>query len=74
MNELKLLDGVALTEDIPDENLFEGQVGTIVEVYENGRAYEVEFVDHKTGRTYGLLTLHPSQIMQLHYEPVLVAA
>lgn len=74
MNELKLFDVVALTEDIVSENLFEGQVGTVVEVYDNGRAYEVEFVDRKNGRTYGLVTLRPNQVMQLHYEPVLVAA
>ena len=73
MSDLKLFDVVALTEDIPEEKLREGSVGTIVEVYNEGEAFEVEFVDPQ-GRTYALLTLRPEQVMQLHYEPVLVAA
>ena len=68
MNSLKLLDVIALTVDLPEENLWCGQVGTIVEIYENGKAYEIEFVDTQ-GNTYGLLTLYPQQIMQLHYQP-----
>ena len=73
MSELKLLDVVALTEDLPGERLLEGQVGTIVEVYKGGEAFEVEFVDLQ-GRTYGLVTLRPSQLMALHYQPVMIAA
>ncbi len=73
MNDFKLFDVVALTADLPDENLFSGQVGTIVEIYNDGEAFEVEFVD-KNGRTYGLLTLRPAQLMLLHYEPVKIAA
>ena len=68
MNSLKLLDVIALTVDLPEENLWCGQVGTIVEIYENGKAFEVEFVDTQ-GITYGLLTLYHQQIMQLHYQP-----
>lgn len=73
MSELKLFDIVALTEDLPDQQLFEGQVGTIVEVYQGGEAFDVEFVDQQ-GRTYGLVTLQPTQLMVLHYQPVQVAA
>jgi hypothetical protein len=73
MTKIKLLDVVALKEDVPAENLFEGQVGTVVEVYENGNAFEVEFVD-QNGQTYGLVTLHPKQLLTLHYEPVRIAA
>lgn len=73
MNDLKLFDVVALTEDLPDEQLFEGQVGAIVEVYDKGEAFEVEFVDRE-GLTYGLATLRRSQLMALHYEPILIAA
>lgn len=73
MSELKLLDVVALTEDLPEEKLYEGQVGTVVEVYKNGEAFEVEFVDRE-GKTYGLVTLEPRQLLALHYEPLLVAA
>ena len=73
MNKFKLFDVVALTTDLPEENLFSGQVGTIVEIYNDGEAFEVEFVD-KNGHTYGLLTLRPNQLMILHYEPVKIAA
>ena len=33
---MKLLDTVAFVEDIPALNLYRGQVGTIVEEYEQG--------------------------------------
>lgn len=73
MRNLKLFDVVALTRDLSEENLLSGQVGTIVEVYNEGEAFEVEFVTTK-GETYGLLTLRPEQLMLLHYEPAEVAA
>ena len=73
MTEIKQFDVVALKEDLLSENLFEGQVGTVVEVYNDGEGYEVEFVD-KDGNTYGLVTLNPQQLLALHYEPVRVAA
>lgn len=73
MKNFKLFDVVALKTDLPEENLLQGQVGTIVEVYNDGEAFEVEFVD-KDGHTYGLLTLRPEQLMLLHYEPAEIAA
>ena len=73
MKNFKLFDVVALTKDLPEENLLRGQVGTIVEIYNGGEAFEVEFVD-KNGQTYGLLTLRPEQLIILHYEPVEIAA
>jgi len=63
-NTAKLLDIVALTIDIPQYNLWRGQVGTVVEILANGVAFEVEFSD-KNGRTYESLGLHPEQIMIL---------
>ena len=41
--EIKLLDVVELTQDIPEHNLKRGAVGTVVEILANGEAYEVEF-------------------------------
>ena len=67
MKETKLFDSVALLKDLPEENLWRGQVGAVVEVYNNGEAFEVEFVDRK-GRTYGLLTLRPDQFIVLSHE------
>lgn len=65
MNTPKLFDSVALLEDLPEENLLRGNVGAVVEIYRGGEAFEVEFVD-TDGRTYGLLTLRPDQLMLLH--------
>ena len=45
MKEPKLYDTVALLEDLSEENLWRGQVGAIVEIYNQGEAFEVEFVD-----------------------------
>ncbi|MGI0481893.1 DUF4926 domain-containing protein [Geminocystis sp. CENA526] len=68
MNTIKLLDVVALTVDIPQDNLWRGQVGTVVEILANGKAFEVEFSD-RNGRTYQSLGLRPDQIMLLYFEP-----
>ena len=68
-NAIKLLDVVALTVDLPEYNLFRGQVGTVVEILAGGTAFEVEFSD-RDGRTYESIGLRPDQIMLLHYEPI----
>ncbi len=68
-NNIKLLDVVALTVDLPEHNLWRGQVGTVVEILSGGKAFEVEFCD-RDGRTFESLGLRPDQIMLLHYEPV----
>ena len=65
--EIRLLDVVALTEDVPDRSLQRGQVGTVVESLGPG-AFEVEFVDND-GRTYATLPLRASQLLVLHYQP-----
>jgi Domain of unknown function (DUF4926) len=69
-NTPKLLDVVALTVDLPQYNLWRGQVGTVVEVLADGTAFEVEFSD-RTGHTYESLGLRPEQILVLHFEPAL---
>jgi hypothetical protein len=65
--EIRVLDVVALTEDISDRGLQRGQVGTVVEVL-GAEAFEVEFVDND-GRTYATLPLKSSQLLVLHYQP-----
>ena len=62
---------VALTVDLPERRLVQGQVGTIVETLDGG-AYEIEFSDDD-GRTYAILALRPSQFMVLHHRPQMVA-
>ena len=63
---IRVLDVVALTEDIPAQGLVRGQVGTVVEQYAPD-ALEVEFSDNH-GRTYALLTLRPDSLLVLRYE------
>ncbi len=43
MNEIKEHDLVVLSEEITEENLEAGDIGTVVHRYENGNRYEVEF-------------------------------
>lgn len=67
----KLLDVVALLNDVPDHGLRRGQVGTIVEELAPD-VFEVECSDDD-GRTYALLALRIDQLIVLHYEPALAA-
>ena len=66
--EIKLLDVVALTEDLPDRKLRRGQVGTVVENLAPG-VFEVEFTDND-GRAFASLALKTIQLMVLYYQPV----
>ena len=66
-NSIRLLDVVALTDDLTDQGLLRGQVGTVVDVLAPS-VFEVEFSDDD-GRAYALTTLRASQLLVLHYEP-----
>ena len=68
-DKIKLLDVVALTVDLPEEQLFKGQVGTVVDILADGTSYEVELSD-RNGRTYESLRLSADQFMILHFEPI----
>ena len=67
--KIKLLDVVTLTRDVPEHNLKCGEVGTVVEILSNGKAYEVEFSDDN-GQTYKCLSFPASQLRVLHQEPI----
>ena len=54
-------DRVALTVAITEEGLEPGDVGTVVHIYRDGQAYEVEFVT-LDGHTAAVVTLEGSQI------------
>lgn len=71
MIAIKLLDVVALTEDIAERHLSRGQVGTVVEELSPG-VFEVEFSDDD-GRTYASLALRSDQLLVLHYQPAHLA-
>ncbi|OZH53650.1 hypothetical protein AFK68_16195 [Hydrocoleum sp. CS-953] len=73
MNEIKLHDNVALTENMKitefmtDKEIIlpRGQVETVVEIYNQGKALEVEFAN-KNGQTYALVSLELEKLMLLH--------
>ena len=64
--EVKLLDAVALLEDVQAEGvvLQRGEVGAVVEVLAPG-VYEVEFCDTQ-GRAYAFASLPAEQLLVLH--------
>lgn len=64
-NIMKLLDVIQLTEDVLIYNLKTGEQGTIVHVHNDGKAFEVEFVD-KEGYTYALVCLEKHQIKKVN--------
>jgi hypothetical protein len=66
--QIKLLDVVAVTEDLADRKLRRGQVGTVVENLAPG-VFEVEFTDND-GRAFASLALKATQLMVLYYQPV----
>ena len=70
--EIEMHSVVALVQDLPEEGLVRGQVGTVVETWAPG-VYEVEFCDDQ-GRTYAMVALKGEQLMRLHHEPVHQAA
>jgi hypothetical protein len=50
-----------LTQDIPDEGLQTGDVGTVVHVHRDAAVHEVEFLT-LTGQTAAVGTVLPSQL------------
>jgi hypothetical protein len=68
MTGIEMHSVVALVEDLTDEGLVRGQVGTVVENWSPG-VHEVEFPDDN-GRTDATVALKTGQLMLLHYESV----
>lgn len=61
------LDVVVLTEDLPNEGLTKGMVGTIIMIFQTPTlAYLVEFCDDE-GRTIAMPALLPAQVKD--YQP-----
>lgn len=65
---MQIHDVVALTRDVPGDDLWRGQVGTIVEEWRPG-LYEVEFSD-LDGRTYAMAAVQAEALIALHFKPV----
>jgi hypothetical protein len=54
-------DRVVLTENLPEQDLQAGDVGTVVHVYGDGAAFEVEFF-HLDGRTVAVETVEAAAV------------
>jgi len=62
--KIKLLDTVALLDDVPERKLRKGEVGTVVEIL-GPDVFEVEF-SNEEGQTYAELALRDEQLITLH--------
>src|SRR6267154_290220 len=62
--KIKLLDTVALVDDLPERKLKRGEVGTVVEILAPD-VFEVEFSDEE-GQTCAEVALRADQIIALH--------
>jgi hypothetical protein len=71
MERIRLLDVVALTEDLPERGLVRGQVGTVVEELPPD-GYEVEFSDDER-RTYASAAIRRDKLIVLRYQPAKAA-
>lgn len=70
MHKFTELETIVLTHDIKKHGLKEGDMGAVVNVYDNDDAAEVEFVT-ATGRTIALVTLKASDIRTTKSDDVL---
>jgi hypothetical protein len=59
--KIKELDTVALNRDLTEHGLAKGDLGTVVHIYDDGKAFEIEFMT-LTGTTLGVVTLEADDI------------
>jgi hypothetical protein len=65
MDEIKLLDVVALTENLQSEGLRRGEVGTVVEKWDDD-VFEIEFSDD-TGKAYAFVAVPAGKLIKLYF-------
>jgi hypothetical protein len=58
---IKEHDCVVLTENLSEEGLQAGDIGTVVHIHQGGAGYEVEFMT-LAGETVAVTTVLPSQL------------
>jgi photosystem II stability/assembly factor-like uncharacterized protein len=61
-NKIKNFDRIILTVDLPQEGLTVGDVGVVVDTYEGGKVFEVEFMTLDGSNTIAVVTLESSQV------------
>lgn len=67
---MKELQHVVLARELPEHGLLPGDVGTIIHVYANGGAFEVEFV-RGDGKTVAVATLEKDSVRALEGPEIL---
>lgn len=70
MHKFKNLETVILTRDIKKYGLCKGDMGAVVNVYEDGKAAEVEFVT-AAGKTAALVTLTSDDVRDIKQNDIL---
>lgn len=65
---IRLLDIVALVEDLPEYGIYRGQVGTVTDIVAEN-VFEVDFSD-TSGQTFAEINLTSQQLMLLLHEPI----
>ncbi|MFQ5795704.1 MAG: DUF4926 domain-containing protein [Candidatus Bipolaricaulia bacterium] len=58
----ELFDVVELIVDLPEQDLYAGMQGTIIEIHNADAAYEVEFTDEQ-GQALNFMALRPEQFV-----------
>ncbi len=64
------LDTIVLSHDVEEYGLKQGDIGTVVHIYKNDAAYEVEFVTGE-GETVAVITLTPKDIRLMREREIL---
>jgi hypothetical protein len=58
-------DAVVLLRDLPDSSLVAGDSGVVVYVYDNARAFEVEFANPDRKPRFVVVTVDASDLLKL---------
>jgi hypothetical protein len=66
---MKEHERVVLKTPVPAEGLEAGDVGTVVHVYRDGKAYEVEFLT-LDGRTAAVITVEVAQVRPVGHREI----
>ena len=66
---IERLSTVVLTRDLPDEELVAGDSGTVIDIYDDGSAYEIEFFA-LSGDTIAVATIESKMIRPATKEDV----
>lgn len=67
---IKEFDSVLLNIDLPEDGLFVGDVGVVVDILAGGEAYYVEFMTY-SGKTIAVRMLEANEVRAMKGDPML---